>query len=113
MYMYRLYIHVHVHVHVCTTHTCRMSCLNGVPPVAVVVSEVHCIICTLYMYVYVYVIVYTLCTAHECCLPTAEGGRGSQCLWYIPDLQDGLNLVKTLDPYDDTAVKISPCEPSG
>ena len=37
---------------------------------------------------------------------------GSCSLWYIPDLQDGLNLVKTLDPYNDNAVKITPCKSS-
>ena len=37
-------------------------------------------------------------------------GEGGSALWYIPDLQDGLELVKKLDPYDDSAVKLKPCE---
>ena len=38
---------------------------------------------------------------------SAGGGRG---LWYIPDLRDGLDLVHTLDPYDESAVKMTPCK---
>ena len=43
----------------------------------------------------------------DVCLTAGEGG---QSLWHIPDLRDGLDLVKTLDPYDDNAVKVTPCE---
>ena len=39
-----------------------------------------------------------------------DEGSGGESLWHIPDLQDGLDLVKKLDPYNDHAVKISPCE---
>ena len=31
-------------------------------------------------------------------------------MWYIPDMKDGLDLVKRLDPYNENAVNITPCE---
>ena len=43
-----------------------------------------------------------------CFFTVADGGR--QSVWNIPHLQSGLELVKTLDPYDDSTVKITPCE---
>ena len=49
--------------------------------------------------------VYMTCLLFYC--HSAGGCRG---LWYIPDLRDGLDLVKTLDPYDESAVKMTPCE---
>jgi hypothetical protein len=39
------------------------------------------------------------------CSSTKQNGKG---VWHIPDLQDGLDLVKTLDPYNENAVKITP-----
>ena len=52
----------------------------------------------------------SLLSYYICCLTVADAGGSGQSLWNIPYLQDGLDLVKTLDPYDDNAVKIIPCE---
>ena len=41
---------------------------------------------------------------HVCMYVSGKG------VWYIPDLQDGLDLVKALDPYNESAVKLTPCE---
>ena len=49
-----------------------------------------------------------MCVCVCVCVCVCAGGGGS--LWHIPDLQDGLDLVKALDPYDDSAVKLTPCE---
>lgn len=31
-------------------------------------------------------------------------------MWYIPDLEEGMELVNKLDPYDENAVKLTPCK---
>ena len=46
----------------------------------------------------------------DCELPVYIHIISGKGVWYIPDLQDGLDLVKTLDPYNENAVKITPCE---
>ena len=38
------------------------------------------------------------------------GGRNSESVWYVPGLQEGLELVKSLDPYDNKAVQMTPCQ---
>ena len=34
-------------------------------------------------------------------------GKG---VWYIPDMKEGMDTVKALDPYNENAVKIVPCK---
>ena len=44
---------------------------------------------------------------HVCAAGTGAGGS----VWHIPDLEEGMELVKKLDPYDENAVKLTPCKP--